>query len=40
MDLIKNFTDSLQVNELPSLLALWKQKAPVDVADALKMLGK
>jgi len=35
-----NWDEEGEVNELPVLLALWKQKAPIDVEDAIKLLGK
>jgi hypothetical protein len=28
-----------EVSEVPTLLALWKSKAPIDISDALKLLG-
>jgi len=28
-----------EVAEAPVLLALWKTKAPIDISDALKLLG-
>ncbi|RYH27857.1 hypothetical protein EON65_12930, partial [archaeon] len=35
-----NWEEESEVAELPSLLALWREKAPIDVADALKLLSK
>lgn len=35
-----NWEEDTEVEELPTLLALWKQRAPIDVADALKLLSK
>lgn len=35
-----DWADIAEVNELPQLLSLWKEKAPIDVADALKLLGR
>lgn len=29
-----------EVMEVPKLLALWKEKAPIDISDALKLLGR
>jgi hypothetical protein len=28
-----------EVAEVPILLGLWKEKAPIDISDALKLLG-
>ena len=28
-----------EVAEVPTLLGLWKEKAPIDISDALKLLG-
>lgn len=36
----KNFPNFYQVAEVPTLLALWNKNAPIDVADALKLLSK
>eukprot|EP01039_Chlorochromonas_danica_P008751 gene8751-9645_t len=35
-----NWDEESEVAELPTLLALWKERAPIDVADALKLLSK
>lgn len=35
-----NWDEENEVNELPILLALWRERAPIDVADALKLLSK
>jgi phosphatidylinositol 3-kinase len=35
-----NWDEDNEVAELPTLLALWKERAPIDVADALKLLSK
>ena len=35
-----NWDDETEVAEIPTLLALWTKKAPIDVADALKLLSK
>jgi hypothetical protein len=35
-----NWDDDNEINELPILLALWKERSPIDVADALKLLSK
>ncbi len=35
-----NWDEPSEVAELPVLFALWKQKAPIDVADALRLLSK
>lgn len=35
-----NWDDETEVAEVPSLLALWSKKAPIDVADALKLLSR
>lgn len=35
-----NWEEESEVLELPTLLSLWKSKAPLDVADALKLLSK
>jgi hypothetical protein len=35
-----NWNMESEVAELPSLLTQWKEKAPIEVADALKLLGR
>lgn len=35
-----NWEDETEVAEVPTLLALWSKNAPIDVADALKLLSK
>lgn len=35
-----NWEEDNEVAELPALFALWKERAPIDVADALKLLSK
>lgn len=35
-----DFTNELEVAELPTLLGKWKEHGPIDVADALKLLGR
>jgi phosphatidylinositol 3-kinase len=35
-----NWDEENEVNELPILLALWRDRSPIDVADALKLLSK
>lgn len=35
-----NWDDEKEVAEVPTLLALWSKNAPIDVADALKLLSK
>lgn len=35
-----NWDEDSEVAELPLLFSLWKQRAPIDVADALKLLSK
>lgn len=35
-----NWDEETEVAELPILLSLWKERAPIDVADALKLLSK
>jgi phosphatidylinositol 3-kinase len=35
-----NWEDDTEVEELPILFSKWKEHAPIDVADALKLLGK
>ena len=35
-----NWSVESEVAQLPQLLALWKSKAPIDVSDALKLLGR
>lgn len=35
-----NWDDDNEVTELPILFTLWKEKSPIDVADALKLLSK
>ena len=35
-----DWTNEIEIQELPILLLNWKEKAPIDVADALKLLGR
>lgn len=35
-----NWDEDSEVAELPALFSLWKQRAPIDVADALRLLSK
>jgi hypothetical protein len=35
-----NWNVESEVGEVPSLLIQWKEKAPIDIADALKLLGR
>lgn len=35
-----NWEEESEVEELPVLLNMWKQRSPIDVADALKLLSK
>lgn len=35
-----DWSSETEVNELPTLLSLWKSKAPIDISDALKLLGR
>jgi hypothetical protein len=35
-----NWDEASEVAELPVLFSLWKARAPIDVADALRLLSK
>jgi phosphatidylinositol 3-kinase len=35
-----NWDEASEVAELPALFSLWKSRAPLDVADALRLLSK
>lgn len=37
---VVEWDNDTEVAELPTLLTMWKEKAPIDLADALKLLGK
>lgn len=35
-----DWSSEFEVNEIPTLLKLWSEKAPIDISDALKLLGR